>query len=308
MTSTTAAEAAARRLLLTLALVAAVLVAIVWAVFRPENLRSAAPEPTVPPPSETAPAQTDPSPSPEPGPGAWELPPRYWEPLTMPETATPDWYPLGGNTINDAPAVVLDDCPAPATVASLAEYQRLVTQQWDCLHAAFVPMFEAMGASTVRPALVFYTGIGSRSECGWIEAPAFYCSAGEGTGYFGTEHFEMTKTWDLAINEMVNHEYGHHVQKTVGITAAKLRVANGEDVERRAELQAICWSGMLTIHSENVRFSQPEFEGWIARVDAMVSSDVHGTRQSLEYWGMRGLWAEGFGDCNTWVADDELVA
>ncbi|NHB84078.1 hypothetical protein G7085_03905 [Tessaracoccus sp. HDW20] len=40
--------------------------------------------------------------------------------------------------------------------------------------------------------------------------------------YFGQEHMEMAASWDLSVNEMVNHEYGHHLQKLAGITEAKL--------------------------------------------------------------------------------------
>lgn len=310
-------EAAARRLVLILGLVAVVLVGVMWIVFRPENLGSS--QPSVPPstrpshPPTQAPTRAVPStpaavPSPEPAPGNWELPPRHWEPVAVPPTLSPQWAVLGGNQINDASALVLSGCPEPSLVETMEDYEYQVRAQWDCLHASFIPLFEEFGVSTLAPDLVFYTGIGSRSECGWIEAPAFYCSSGEGTGYFGTEHFEMTKAWDLSVNEMVNHEYGHHVQKVMGITAAKLQVAPAPDIERRAELQAICWSGMLTYHSDAVDFGQAEFEGWIARVDAMIASDVHGTRASLEHWGMRGLWATSFSDCNTWLAEEDQVS
>lgn len=300
-------EAAARRLLVSFGVLAALLVAGTWFLFRPGTLGSAESEAT---PATQRPTNTfvSRSPGPEPGPAQWELPERTWEPIRTPPTLPQEWVVLGHNPINEVSAPVISGCPEPTDITSLEQYRQAVSAQWDCLHRSFVPIYQSMDLSTTPPELVFFAGIGSRSECGWIEAPAFYCSAGNGTGLFGTEHFEMAQQWDLSINEMVNHEYGHHVQKIFGITEAKLRVDVTPDIERRAELQVICWSAILTYNNSALDFGAEEYRGWESRVEAMVSSDVHGARESLRHWGMRGLWAGSFGDCNTWLVDDQEVA
>ena len=154
----------------------------------------------------------------------------------------------------------------------------------------------------------FFVGSGADSACGRIEAPAFYCSANNGSVHFGGEHLEMAREWELAVAEMVSHEYGHHIQNVTGMTEAKLQLPEATAAERRAELQAICWSGALTLRTGSIDFGEKEFTGWEDRVGAMVASDVHGSRESLDYWGMRGLWAASFGDCNTWLAPAHRVS
>lgn len=40
----------------------------------------------------------------------------------------------------------------------------------------------------------------------------------------------------------------------------------------------------------------------------MLVDGVHGNRDSIRHWGVRGLYASTLGDCDTWVAPSELVA
>ena len=155
---------------------------------------------------------------------------------------------------------------------------------------------------------MFYPGRGSKSECGYLEAPAFYCAAGAGTVYFGGEHLVMAKGWDLSVNEMVNHEYGHHLQSLAGITAVKIGLRASDQIERRSELQATCWSAMFTYHNRTFDFGPSDLESWKERLEMMLEDGVHGNRESLRYWGMRGLYAQTMGDCNTWVAPEGEVA
>ena len=120
--------------------------------------------------------------------------------------------------------------------------------------------------------------------------------------YFGDGHLSQARTWDLAVNEMVNHEYGHHLQALFGITANRLVAPGGLQLERRSELQAMCWSAAMTRANDAVTFDEAAYDGWTARLDRMREDASHGTRPSLRYWGTRGLYAETMGDCNTWVA------
>lgn len=244
----------------------------------------------------------------DPGARAWELPAASWEPL--PTLTAPDehWDALQQSAVNALPPVVLTGCPQPSTVTTEQEYRAAVRAQWDCVHAAWVPVYEALGWSTVTPAVEFYPGTGSKSECGYLEAPAFYCSAGAGTAYFGGDHLEMTRSWDLSVNEMVNHEYGHHIQSLAGITTAKQHVVGTEDVERRSELQATCWAAMMTYNNRSFDFSQEHYDSWQRRIETMLVDDVHGSRESLRYWGTKGLYATTLGDCNTWLVVSEHVS
>jgi len=243
----------------------------------------------------------------EPGGRAWSLPAASWEPLPAPDP-TSELYPLQTTALDDLPAVTLAGCPEPSVVTTEDDCKAAVRAQWSCVHRAWVPVYRQLGWSTVEPEVMFYPGTGSKSECGYLSAPAFYCSSGYGTVYFGREHMEMAASWDLSVNEMVNHEYGHHLQKLAGITDAKLALPAGNELERRSELQATCWSAMMTYHNRSFGFGAADLDSWRGRLQTMLIDNVHGNRESLTTWGMRGLYAATVGQCNTWVAPAEDVA
>lgn len=265
------------------------------------------PEPT-PDPALTSPSELPSSP-PGSGPaGPWQLPERVWDVLPTPATLDDLWTTLQAVELLDELPPVLVDCPPVQTVSTEVEYRELVRQQWHCVHAAWTPVLERKRWSTVEPSIHFFTGTGSESDCGYLEAPAFYCSADSGKVYFGDGHMEMAMDWDLSLNEMVNHEYAHHVQSLAGITTAKLQLTQTDEIERRAELQATCWSATMTRNSETVGFDQDHWDSWQQRLETMTIDGIHGSRESILYWGTRGLYAETLGDCNTWSVDDEAVS
>ena len=254
-------------------------------------------------------ASPSPLPTPaDPGPRGWELPERVWEPLPPLVASNEDWVALQTSPVHDLAPATLVDCPEPSIVRDIDSYRAQVREQWSCVHAAWIPVYEALGWSTVEPAVEFYPGKGSKSECGYLEAPAFYCSAGAGTVYFGGDHQVMAGRWDLSVNEMVNHEYGHHIQSLAGITGAKQRVSGPDDIERRSELQATCWSAMMTYNNRSFDFDQQDYDSWLMRLDTMLVDGVHGSRESLRYWGVRGLYAVTLGDCNTWAVEAQYVS
>lgn len=215
---------------------------------------------------------------------------------------------LQSNPLYALPAPDLQHCPRQTTLTDEKEWRKVVRQQWKCVHEAWVPIFEEMGWSTTMPEVMFYPGVGSKSDCGYFEAPAFYCAANGGSVFFGGEHLQMAEEWDLSINEMVNHEYSHHVQALAGISKAW---ADEKDTDhnlvRRSELQAVCWSGMMTVHNDAVEFGADDVDSWGKRLRTMQESEQHGTRASLVDWGTRGLQATTIGDCNTWTVDAERV-
>lgn len=256
------------------------------------------------PPMTTAPPPV--TVAPEPGGRPWVLPDRQWAPIPAPDPAS-KLYPMQVSMLDELPPVPLTGCPEPRAVTDEEDWKAAVRGQWSCLHRAWVPVFEQLGWSVVEPEVRFYPGVGSNSDCGYLSAPAFYCSYGSGAVYFGAEHFTMASDWDLSVNEMVNHEYGHHLQKLAGITSAKLSLPPSNELERRAELQSTCWSAMFTYHNRSFGFDATHFESWTTRLDTMLVDDVHGSRESLTYWGTRGLYAETVGDCNTWRAPAEQV-
>ena len=236
----------------------------------------------------------------------WRLPPVSWDPLPEPDPASP-LFAAQSATINDVAPVTLTGCPAQARGDSVGEWQAAVRAQWHCVHSAWRPVLAEFGLSTLEPAVHFFAGDGAGSECGHVDAPAFYCAVGSGAVHFGDGHLAQARAWDLAVAEMVTHEYGHHLQALFGITANRLVAPGGLQLERRSELQAVCWSAAMTSRNDAVAFDQATYDGWVARLDRMREDATHGTRASLRYWGTRGLYAETMGDCNTWVVGAALV-
>lgn len=234
------------------------------------------------------------------------LPPQDFAPIPPPDPADAKTAVLQANPLYDIPAPTLEGCPEPSTPQGEQEWRDIVRLQWRCVHESWVPVFERQDWPTEMPEVFFFPGAGSKSDCGYYEAPAFYCGLDGGSVFFGGEHLQMATQWDLSVNEMVNHEYGHHVQLLAGISDAW---AGGDvsDVDvRRSELQAVCWSAMMTVRNTAVGFDLADYESWSQRLQTMRESHAHGNRAALVEWGTRGLYAETVGDCNTWTspADD----
>lgn len=250
-------------------------------------------------------APTTTTPRPDGGAGTpdsvWELPSHSWSGLPAPDPDS-ELFAMQDSPLNRLAPVTLAGCPAPRRVTDEEQWKSDVRRQVSCLNGAWRPVLASNGWATAEPALYFYQGEGSDSECGYLTAPAFYCAKGGGSLHFGGEHYEMASRWHLAVNEMVNHEYAHHLQNVSQITSARLGLPASSELERRSELQATCLSAMQTRGNRSVAFDAADYQSWQERLDSMLVDSVHGSRESLRYWGTRGLYAAGTGDCNTWVA------
>lgn len=244
-------------------------------------------------PDEVAPGQT-----------SWRLPDYPLLALSPPAGESP-LYDAQVASFNELAPVSFEGCPEPSVVRGRGDWSSAVVAQWRCIHQGWVPELASRGLDTSEPPIHFFDGSAAASPCGWIEAPAFYCSGPGGGVWFGGGHLEMAKAWDLSVAEMVSHEYSHHLQFLYGITGVKVSAGGGVELDRRAELQATCLSGAMAMAS--VPFGADEYAGWAARLSMMLADEHHGTRDSMVYWGMRGLYAVTYGDCNTWVVGEEQV-
>lgn len=216
---------------------------------------------------------------------------------------------LVANPVYAFPPPALEGCPEASLPADEAAWRESVSRQWACLHAGWAPLLDGQGWPTAEPPVHFYSGAGADSDCGYVEGPAFYCGRGEGSVHFGSAHFAMAKGWDLAVREMVSHEYAHHLQRVSGITGAWAEdvVSARSSNVRRSELQSVCWSAMMAVRSDP-EFDVAEYESWNLRLHTMQESEAHGDRAALVEWGLRGLHAATAGDCNTWAVPDERVS
>lgn len=190
-------------------------------------------------------------------------------------------------------------------------------------------VFAKAGARYQPPKLVLYTGA-TRTACGMGNAAAgpFYCPADQ-TVYIDLSFYQTLRqrfgaSGDLAEAYVIAHEVGHHVQNLVG-TMAKMDAARRQMSERdynqlsiRLELQADCFAGIWTNHSQQAK-------GWLEagdieeaiqaaaavgddnimkRTQGMVVPDAftHGSSEQRVRWFRIGAQTGQIEQCNTFAA------
>jgi len=190
-------------------------------------------------------------------------------------------------------------------------------------------VFAKAGARYQPPKLVLYSG-STRTACGMGSAAAgpFYCPADQ-TVYIDLSFYQTLRqrfgaSGDLAEAYVIAHEVGHHIQNLVG-TMAKMDAARRQMSERdynqlsiRLELQADCFAGIWTNHSQQAK-------GWLEagdieeaiqaaaavgddnimkRTQGMVVPDAftHGSSEQRVRWFRIGAQTGQIEQCNTFAA------
>lgn len=259
-----------------------------------------------PPPvaSPTAEASAPPTEPPAPTPGLRNpgLPKRSWPALPRPNSDDPDWVSLQQSELYAQAVPAVEGCPEPALARDMAELEAQATEQMRCVQAAFKPLQAALGYSTADIPIYFYEGRSVDTPCGTVEAPALYCSTQGGAIYFGEDALNGTSWMDFGVKDITGHEYGHHLQAQAGMFQAEQRVGNGYESARRIELQATCWSYAMLSHDPTVPMGRRQVAEFEEYLRATIEDGIHGSRDSIAYWGLRGLYSDDMGNCNTWTA------
>jgi hypothetical protein len=153
----------------------------------------------------------------------------------------------------------------------------------------------------------------------------FYCPADQKVyidlGFFETMQRRLGAPGDFAQAYVISHEVGHHIQNLMGLTGkvedARRRAspAQGNAMSVRLELQADCFAGVWTHHSQKGK-------GWLEQGDleeamnaaAAVGDDTlqrrsqgavvpesftHGTSAQRKSWFQRGQASGRPSDCDT---------
>lgn len=190
-------------------------------------------------------------------------------------------------------------------------------------------VFAQAGARYRAPRLVLYTG-STPTACGMGSAASgpFYCPADETVyvdlGFYQTLRQRFGASGDLAEAYVIAHEVGHHVQNLLG-TMQKMDQARrqlGESdynqLSVRLELQADCFAGIWTNHSQQAK-------GWLEagdieeamRAAAAVGDDnimkrtqgvvvpeafTHGSSEQRMRWFRAGAQGGRIEQCNTFGA------
>lgn len=130
------------------------------------------------------------------------------------------------------------------------------------LNDTWEPLFRKANIPFQQPELAFYSGQVS-TGCGSATSAAgpFYCPADMGiyldTSFYDVMARQLGAKGDFARYYVVAHEYGHHIQKLLGL-ADQVRSAQAQnprlsnELQVRMELQADCYAGVWAGRNRNL--------------------------------------------------------
>ena len=202
----------------------------------------------------------------------------------------------------------LSGCRSPAELTTFAEMETYTTQDLACVQAAWQPILADYGLSAATVPHYYFDTVDSTSPCGTVSgSPAFYCTFNGGTMYFGSGLLEDSRYDPLWAKKTVGHEYGHHLQSINGFWDSMFELGHSNELDRRIEIQAECVGYATIRHSDNITWDRALYDTLEPKMRNVLEDGVHGSPDSLAYWGTRGFHGAVLGDCNTWVVGPELV-
>ncbi|MBK1788969.1 neutral zinc metallopeptidase [Prauserella cavernicola] len=210
-------------------------------------------------------------------------------------------------------------CNLPGWESNPAAAEAFFTAAAGCLDAAWGPFLQAYDLPFESPALHFPSGSSFETACGTIEVgiatAAYYCENNLYVPFAGlqTEQYGNNPGVYLAL---FAHEYGHHVQEVAGIMdaaweeiyAAGQDTPAGQEMSRRKELQAQCFSGMfLGAHVDRGGTVTRDMydKAWYdqeTRGDDTSGTSDHGSNENYASWWRAGAYDNRIVDCNTFSA------
>lgn len=258
------------------------------------------PEPTEPPtPTPTPPPPPPPEPEPEP------IPDITYPPLPPPGSDDPAWISVQQAAIYQAQFPEQVDCPPLTVSEDMSELQAQTTAGLECVQAAWRPTLEGLGLPTATVPHFYYEGTSATSACGTMTgAPAFYCSANGGAIYFGSSMIDGEAIW---AKSTVGHEFAHHLQAISGFVEARAVLPASDEIQRRVEIQAECIAVGLLRRDASVPQTRALYDALDGSLRNRVDDGIHGSPDSLSYWGLRAFHGDLVGECNTWVVDSEGI-
>lgn len=194
----------------------------------------------------------------------------------------------------------------------------------ECLDRAWGKLLRGQDLPFTPPRLYFPTGSSFPSDCGTIDVgistAAYYC---EGELFLPFRGLQLEQYPDNpgVFLALIAHEYGHHVQELSGLMNAAWDVINqyglshprGQEMSRRKELQAQCFSGMfLGSHvdrggSINRDVYEEAWEDQATRGDNTSGGHDHGNNKNYAKWWREGAMDNRIVDCDTFKAGVDEV-
>ncbi|WUJ75018.1 neutral zinc metallopeptidase [Kribbella soli] len=222
--------------------------------------------------------------------------------------------------------VVRCSLPRPdlTSKAGMVAYAKVLVA---CMDKAWAPMVEKSDAYLVPPEVFAYSVRHPKATPECLDPPAnsdaFYHWSGM-TGKICIEWEEFLEAGDPVENlidfeQLVAHEYGHHVQRSVGILTLYNELMRGKseagqlEVMRRKELQASCLgAAFLGANKQTFSLSGRRLAIWRSIVqhvgDEYSTVRDHGSRKNHGYWTIRAFATTTPASCNTFTAPTKRVS
>jgi uncharacterized protein len=218
---------------------------------------------------------------------------------------------------------------APSTSGGAAHACTVDTSSKEACNAfssadkTWAAIFQREGRQFEPPKLVFYSGNG-QSGCGAAQSAMgpFYCPTDDGI-YLDTSFFQELSSrfganGDFARDYVVAHEFGHHIQNLLGVSAKVSQAerqsseTEGNKLSVRLELQADCYAGVWAANNRDRMDPDDVQEGMTAahaigddtlqqesQGRVMPDSFTHGTSAQRMAWLKKGLDSGDPAQCDT---------
>lgn len=221
-------------------------------------------------------------------------------------------------------------CDVPeinVTTASSSALETHMEEVVACLMKTWIVPMEAAGFQMPRPSVTVYdTPI--TTKCGKLPMPnAVYCGADQQI-YFSKNLPSVVpasiRNSRFVVESVIAHEFGHAIQARTAILISSTYFEKNADskaaaneLSRRTELQADCFSGMfLRAVAQSTGMNQQELDNVLALFESIGDDKLsgkpdidgnHGLSTSRRFWGEMGLASTEIRACNTYVADPATV-
>ena len=235
------------------------------------------------------------------------LPDVQWPALPGPTSSDPSWVTLQQSPLYTVELPGLTGCPPPQRARSITDLEEQGEGQLECIQRAWRPVLTQLGLPDHEIPVYYYSGDSVDTQCGHVSAPALYCSFGGGAIYIGEGTLNGSAWHDFAVKDMTGHEYVHHLQAISGMFEAEYRLNQGNEGIRRSELQATCGGFAMIANDDSFTMTPEIYDTFEPFLRAVIEDGIHGSKDSVAYWGLRGLHSTDLGNCNTWTSPSEDV-
>ncbi len=211
-----------------------------------------------------------------------------------------------------------------ASSCRIDQASKLSCDALDSLNKTWQPLFAAANLRFADPKLVFYSQAG-RSGCGAAQSAMgpFYCPEDQGiyldTDFFAQMDRELGATGAFARDYVIAHEYGHHLQKLLGMSdqVRSLQAQNpsrANNLSVRLELQADCYAGVWASKNKD-RLEPGDMESGLNAAHSIGDDTLmknagrrpspeaftHGTSAQRTQWLRRGMETGNEDSCDTFA-------